>query len=288
MGYNWGVASSLSNLGVLAVASGQWHKARSFFERSLHLRQELGDVEGVVLVHNNLGTLDRDQGHLDRARVHFEASLATAAPLEMGFHTANSSIGLAQALLGTGQVEAARTSVIAGMRLAKRIGADEVLAEAYRVQAEIYSQTGEVELARAQAERSAALAAEIGQANLEVAAWRVAASIALQLQDYVMAQDALDRAQQAAGIGVDDIEIGRLAAVAGRLHMRTGEIALAKESLTAAREVFMRLGARIELADIEDALRASTQSRIVTTESSISAGSIQIGGCAPSPSTCLQ
>jgi len=38
MDYTWGVASTLSNLGVLAVQAGEWNKARTFFERSLELR----------------------------------------------------------------------------------------------------------------------------------------------------------------------------------------------------------------------------------------------------------
>ena len=29
MGYTWGVASTLGNLGVLAVLEGDWHKAKS-------------------------------------------------------------------------------------------------------------------------------------------------------------------------------------------------------------------------------------------------------------------
>jgi Tfp pilus assembly protein PilF len=99
MGYTWGVASTLSNLGILAVAAGHWTKARSFFERSLALRREMGDVEGVAIVHNNLGTLARDQGELDLAESHFRQSVAIATPFNIAFHSANAHIGLAQTLL---------------------------------------------------------------------------------------------------------------------------------------------------------------------------------------------
>ena len=99
MGYTWGVASTLGNLGILAVSAGHWNKAWSFFGRCLTLQQEIGDIEGLAIAHNNLGSLARDQGKLDLAEEQFRESLKVATPFEMGFHIANSSTGLAEVLL---------------------------------------------------------------------------------------------------------------------------------------------------------------------------------------------
>ncbi len=103
MGYTWGVASTLGNLGILAVSAGQWNKAWSFFERCLLLQQEMGNIEGLAIAHNNLGLLAKDQGKLDLAEYHFRESLKVASPFRMIFHMANSGNGLAHVLLLKGQ-----------------------------------------------------------------------------------------------------------------------------------------------------------------------------------------
>ena len=71
MGYTWGVASTLGNLGILAVSAGQWSKAWSFFERCLALQQEMGNIEGLAIAHNNLGLLSEGPGKTRSCRVPF-------------------------------------------------------------------------------------------------------------------------------------------------------------------------------------------------------------------------
>ena len=51
-----------SNLGVLATAQGKWEEAEDLFETSLALRGAMGDMEGVAILHNNLGTVVRNEG----------------------------------------------------------------------------------------------------------------------------------------------------------------------------------------------------------------------------------
>ncbi|MCK4301103.1 MAG: tetratricopeptide repeat protein, partial [Planctomycetes bacterium] len=197
MGYSWGVASTLSNLGILAVSAGDWNKARSFFERSLALRQEVGEVEGVAIVHNNLGTLARDHGELDLAEFRFRESLAVATPFEIGFHIANSTIGLAQVLLLKGEIEAAREAIADSLAQAETIGAQDMLAEIYRIQAEILLTGSAWDEAQAAAQRSASLAAKTGNRSLEAAAWRVASAVELGRGEPQAAREALVKARRA-------------------------------------------------------------------------------------------
>ena len=56
IGYIWGVAASLSNLGILESVSGNWQAAYNSFKRSLELRQKMGDVDGVAITNHNLGS----------------------------------------------------------------------------------------------------------------------------------------------------------------------------------------------------------------------------------------
>jgi tetratricopeptide (TPR) repeat protein len=256
MGYTWGVASTLSNLGVLAVSAGQWSKARSFFERSLAQRQELGDVEGIAIGHNNLGTLARDQGELELAEAHFRQSLAAAAPFKIAYHITNANLGLAQALLWKGEVESAYSAINASLDQAEAIGAQELLAEINRVQAEIWLAKSAWDEARSAVEQAAALASEMGNHSLEVAAWRVASEIELRCEDIPAARETLGRAQRALARANDELEAGRVAAQAGRLYLHEGQLARAEVELRVAQEIFMRLGASLDLRRVEAALAA--------------------------------
>jgi predicted ATPase len=257
VGYSWGVASTLNNLGILSVSAGQWRKARSFFERSLALREELGDVEGVALVHNNLGTLLRDQGELELAEFHFRASLELATTLEMGFHLANSTLGLAQALLLDGRVREARAALDESLTQAEAVGAQEILIEVYRVEAGILAAQSELEAARSAVMRSADMAAQTGDDKLEASAHRVLAAIELVGSRPEAAHQSIATARKHLDQINDDYEEGLLAALAGEVWLQQGENGLAEAELKTAREVFMRLGADLRLQGVEQLLRSA-------------------------------
>lgn len=251
-GYTWGVASTLSNLGVLSVRAGQWDKARSFFERSLALRQEMGDVEGMALLHNNLAMLVLDQGDLDLAERHFRESLEIAEPFKIGFHTANSKMGLARTLLKKGESEAAQETLTAGLAQAEAIGSQNIVAEAYRVQAEILLEGPALSETLAAAERAVSLAADTGDRSLEAAAWRVLSAIELQRENAQAAREALAKAQQVLVDVTDEVEAGRVAAQAGQIHLYEGQFTQAKTDLQIAKQIFARLGANLDLQHVEE------------------------------------
>jgi predicted ATPase/class 3 adenylate cyclase/uncharacterized protein HemY len=255
MGYSWGVASTLGNLGVLAVSAGHWSKARSFFERSLALRQEIGDVEGISIAHNNLGTLARDQGDLNRAESHFNESLGIAIPFKIRFQAANSNVGLAQVFLLKGEINAAEEILAHSLDQAQEIGAEDLLVEVFRIQAEIWLTKSAWDKSLEAAQKSAALAAEIGNRSLEVAAWRVLSEIELQKGNFQASRDAIRQAKTALDEANDELEAGRVAAQAGRMYLLAAQVKQAETELKTAQEIFMRLGASLELKQVEKALR---------------------------------
>jgi predicted ATPase/class 3 adenylate cyclase len=255
MGYTWGVASTLANLGVLAVLSGEWNKAASFFERSLVLRQEMGDVDGMALIHNNLGTVALDQGKLDVAEEHFEKSLELAKRFEMNFHVGNSTVGLAQVWLLQAKVEAAQEAITTAEELARAIGANDMLGEIYYVRAEILMAKSELDQARDVAQEAIDLLVETGNRSLEASTWRVVSEIELQRGDVIAARMALTKAKRLLVDATDELEAGRVAAQEGRIALHEGKFAQAEEPLRSAQQTFMRLGASLDLKRVEEVLR---------------------------------
>ena len=129
-----------------------------------------------------------------------------------------------------------------------------MLAEIYWIQAEIHLANLAWDESRAHAEQSATLAAETGNRSLETAAWRVISEVELQRGNLSAAHEALAKAQQAMSHGADELETGRVAAVAGQIHLREGQSAQAEEDFRVAQEIFMRLGASPDLKRVESAL----------------------------------
>lgn len=251
MGYSWGVAATLSNLGILAFAAGHWPKAISFFRRSLELRQEMGDVEGVAITHNNLGNAYRGQGELALAETHFRQSLAAATVFNMSYHIANTSTGLAQVLLWQGQLTAAREMLATALHQARQIGAQDVLAEAYGVEADLWLAENKLAEALETARRAADLAAAIGNPSYEAAGWRLSAEAALLQADLPLAERLLARARQALTQTTQELEAGQIAALAYRIYRRAGQTAQADSERHMAQEIFTRLGAHHFLHELE-------------------------------------
>jgi predicted ATPase/class 3 adenylate cyclase len=257
-GYTWGVASALGNLGILTVAAGHWSKARSFFERCLALQREIGNVRGQAIAHHNLGLLARDQGQLDVAEHQFRQSLQVTVPFEMSFQIVSSTLGLAQIHLLRGEIEDAQRTITATLAQAETIGVEDLLPEICKTQAEILLAKSEWEAAWEAVQRATSLAAEKGNRSLEATSWRVASEIELARDNPEAAREMLARAQTALADVTDELEAARIAAQAAKINIYQGEHAQAEADLRAAKEIFMRLGASLELKRVEDTLRQSS------------------------------
>ncbi|MFN2111256.1 MAG: ATP-binding protein [Anaerolineae bacterium] len=251
MGYTWGVASTLSNLGLLAVLEGEWHQAKSFFERSLVLRQEIGDIEGVALVHNNLGTLNRDQGSLDDAEKHFRESLDVARLFNMGFHIANSTVGLAQVLWLKGDRDAAQQKMEISLELAAELDVKETLLESYRLKAEMQMEGHAWDEAKASAMQALEYADALGNRGWQASLWRLISELELQREDQSAAHEALDKAREALSDATEVLEAGRIKAQASRLAYSEAQYKEAEQEMHAARKIFRRLGAALDLERTE-------------------------------------
>lgn len=250
MGYSWGVANTLSNLGILAFVVGHWAKSISFFERSLALRQEMGDVEGIAILQNNLGSAYRGQGKPGLAEPYFHESVKTATLYNINYHIANSSSGLAHVLLQQDKIEESQETITKSLTMATEIGAQDVLAEANRIQAEIMLARSEVEDALTTAQQAAILAAEVGNRSYEAAAWRIAAKSALALNNIDQAISHIEKASEVITEASDDLEAGHIAAQAYHIYRHSNQETEATNALQIAREIFTRLEAHIYLREL--------------------------------------
>ncbi len=162
IGYSWGVAVTLSNLGILEVLTGRWADANELITKSLKMRQEMGDVEGVAVNNLNLGFLSLDMGSFEVAENYFQCSLSISRPFRINFPAANSCLGLARCLIAQGRLDDVESVLQEGMRLASEINARDVLSELHRAQAEYYLTQGDLQKGLDKAHLAADMAQESG------------------------------------------------------------------------------------------------------------------------------
>ncbi len=251
IGYSWGVAAALSNLGILESVSGNWQAAYNSIKRSLDLRQKMGDVDGVAITNHNLGQLVRSLGDVAQAELYYRDSLAVSRPFQMNWHAANSFVGLAQSLLCQGKINEASDSLQESFRLAQEINAPDVIVEAYCTLAEIQLAKDSLVEAEESAQNAAKLASQIGVSPLLATAWRLTSASLLRQGHTQKAGQALESAWQALEDGPDRIEDGRLHAQAMLVALAADDREQARIHRTAAEQVFKQLGASRDLALLE-------------------------------------
>jgi predicted ATPase/uncharacterized protein HemY/DNA-binding XRE family transcriptional regulator len=97
-----GIATSLNSMGLVAYQQAAYTQAAAFYEESLALYRDLGDRVGIANVLNNLGMVADAQGSYEQAISCYETSLALFRDLGNRRNCANVLNNLGGVLLGQG------------------------------------------------------------------------------------------------------------------------------------------------------------------------------------------
>ena len=75
LGNRLGVANYLHQIGRIQQERGQFEQAREYYQRSLKIREELGDRSGIAFSLHQIGTIQHVRGEYEQALGHYERSL---------------------------------------------------------------------------------------------------------------------------------------------------------------------------------------------------------------------
>jgi tetratricopeptide (TPR) repeat protein len=115
-------ASILSSLGAIQLYMGEYAKGRNLLEKSLRLREAIGDSYGKALSLNNIGESFLMQKRADLALPYFEEAKAILNEKQDDENYALILNNLASAYYGTGSVNQARLNFEEALRLRVAIG----------------------------------------------------------------------------------------------------------------------------------------------------------------------
>ncbi len=86
VGDEHGMSTTFNNLGLMYKAKGEWDRAIEYYERSLAIKEKVGDEHGMAFTYNNIAKLCWDQGRLEEAIPLFEKAVAIVERIGDEYH----------------------------------------------------------------------------------------------------------------------------------------------------------------------------------------------------------
>jgi predicted ATPase/DNA-binding XRE family transcriptional regulator len=117
-----GTANALNNLGGIASEQGDYSHASQLYEESLVLRRQLGDQRGIANALNNLAIVAIEQGDYSQARQLHEESLVLRRQLSDQWGIAHSLNNLAMVAIEQGDYPTAQQLQEEALQLARELG----------------------------------------------------------------------------------------------------------------------------------------------------------------------
>jgi len=151
-----------NDLGSLYKAMGEWERAIEYYERSLTIKDKVGDEHGMAVTFNNLGLLYQDRGEWERAIGYYERSLAIDERVgdEHGMSTTFNNLG--SVYQARGEWERAIECYARNLAILEKVGDEHGMAIAFNNLGEVYRVKRESERAMEYYERSLAILEKVG------------------------------------------------------------------------------------------------------------------------------
>ncbi|MFX0115495.1 MAG: tetratricopeptide repeat protein [Candidatus Hodarchaeota archaeon] len=158
----FGQGEALSNLGNIYRAMGKLSQAEDFEQRSLSLREELGNPEDIAASLNNLGSIYWQKGELDRAEEFYRRSLSIRETLGKPHDIASTLNNLGLVYLWLGKLDHSEKIYKRALTLFERAGNPQDIAKCLNNLGLLYQQQGKLDLAEKAFQRALNLGEQLG------------------------------------------------------------------------------------------------------------------------------
>jgi predicted ATPase/class 3 adenylate cyclase len=248
----YGQATSHNLIANGLFAQGHWTESDQHYRQSLNLFTQLGDSYNQVLVNNNLGGIALKQGRLEAALGYYERAVrqleqSGGSQWVLGALQMNT----ANTLIQRGELEAATGRLLMAEDYFERAQLRDLLPELYALSAELALRQGHPDEARSHGRRSLDLARELEMPPEEGHTLRLMGEIAQAQQQFEQAEQQLQAADAILTDAGDEYEIARARLSLARLYAAQEQTEPALAALTSAEEIFQRLGAALDLEQIQ-------------------------------------
>ena len=122
IGDTHGMAQTYNNLGLVYARKGEWDRAIEYYEKDLEIFEKIGDTHGMAQTYNNLGSVYADKGEWDRAIEYYEKDLEISEKIGDTHGIALTKNGIANILHDKKKFDDALKLYFESERTLKKIG----------------------------------------------------------------------------------------------------------------------------------------------------------------------
>jgi tetratricopeptide (TPR) repeat protein len=230
-----GLADANKAMANILYYRGELEAACGYFERSLALYRELGDLPRTAQGCNNVGDNYRRLGQMDRALEHLNEGLELARRIGDTRDEALLLYTTAELFLDQGRWEEAIAHLERALPLAQESGAAIVIIEAHRILGSAYQGVGQLEDARRCLEAAETLSLDTQHLRFMPQIYLGLARLHATQANFDAARKYIQLAVDAAGTEPSDVFLGLMHRCSGYLHGLRGNwddaVAYLEESL---------------------------------------------------------
>ncbi|HLF88426.1 MAG TPA: tetratricopeptide repeat protein [Anaerolineales bacterium] len=245
-----------NNLGLLEWKRGHWESALQNFRRGMELNTTLGDVEAMIQLQGNISLLQIDRGELADAEKYLLESLRRADAIGHNYLKGVAYLNLSRYWLAKKDWESALSSAHNSLEVFTAIGAQDELANTWWCMGE--AQFGSGNLEKAQEAGQLVLDLLTGRGTKVLGPSQERGMILRLMGKIARVRGNLDTARQYLDESVNQfkainnqLELGRTYVEIARWAKAAGNLLETKSFLEIGEEIFERLGAGLDLAEIQ-------------------------------------
>ncbi len=251
-----GQVDARTNLLVIYLLLGKWTAAAEQGEKALHTARRIHYTEGEMRAAGNLGEIYRYQGRLEDAREAYSTVLRIVRQLGIVYGEAVMENNLAAVAIKEEDWEEAERRLDRANKVLEQIGSGTTFPEIYRHRGEVALAYGKEEEALAYAEQCLQLTQERADRQEMGRAQAFLAEVYLKTGNPERAQRHLIQAFPMLTEAEDRYGVAVAQMLLAQIQQAQGNDSEAELTLAEARDQFARLGARLELAQVQALMEA--------------------------------
>lgn len=245
------VAWLTNTLGSAYLGEGDYTAALDHFHRSLKLRSELEDLQGIATLYNNIGVVHYCRGDYAAAHECYERSLAIKKEIGDVYGLAMSHMNLGLTSFRLGNLDTARRHLAEALTLCRDIKAEGLLPEIYRIMAQLHLEMGDAGSAGIYAGKALEAAQELRSGTFIGVAHRVLGQVAAARGEHAAARQHFEESRRIFERAGEAHELAKTAAAYGEALSTWGELENARRQLEQAAEIFRESGAGPRLERVQ-------------------------------------
>lgn len=240
-------AAALFNaIGIALSGKADYEAAARHFEKSLEIRERLGEREGVAKTLNNLGAVYVERGQVGRAIAFFEQALERSEGTGDPRGTASTAANLGNAYRALGDDERAQIHYRRALEMAERLGDPEGVAGVLLRLAALECDLGEYDTACARFERAQRVVRRLRETREAVATAILGGRLLAVIGANEEAREAIDQALRLSERFEGKRDEAEALHILGRIERAAGDDEAAERAFNRSLTIYRKLGNEVE------------------------------------------